>query len=163
MTIADALAVINTAAYNSTGPLREMYYAIKCAALYAAIIDKYPVRYLYDRIRPSIHPWLEDPQVLEFEYGPYHFDLLEVSINGSAFHVPISLASRYGLLEAIRDAELTYHRRNSVQTGSKLGRTPTSDEIATAFAKLIRWATSILHQKERETCAALRTDSWPGP
>lgn len=159
MTIADALAVINTAAYNSTGPLREMYYAIKCAALYAAIIDKYPVRYLYDRVRPSIHPWLEDPQLLEFEYGPYYFDLLEVSINGSAFHVPISLASRYGLLEAIRDAELTYHRRNSVQTGSKLGRTPTSDEIVAALAKLIRWVNAIIRQKERVTCAALRTDS----
>lgn len=135
-----ALAVVNAGAATCRGPLRHTLYSLKAAVLQRLIESGATVRYLYRYTKPTIDPRQEHPDLLEMEGGIYHWDLLEIELGDRAFHIPVPLASRMGLLQAIRGSEMEYVKRKSRATGSKASlSTPPTKELTSSVSDLVEW------------------------
>lgn len=140
MNIQDALAIVNSGAHFSSRPLQDALWALKGMAMAKAALSGAPVRYLYSKTKPTTPPWQEHPDLVTLEGGPYHWDLIEVSLGGRAFHLPVPLAAQHGLLYAIKDLPISWGRRKSQHTGSTIRQMPPRRLLGEASRALIEWA-----------------------
>lgn len=141
MRIDEAIAIVNSGARQLSGPLSRVLYTLKSAAMEVAVQKGGITTYIYDRTKPDRPPWKIDPELLMLEGGPYYWDLIEVRMGSRAFHLPVRLATQYGLIYSLKDKPIAYQRRKGVPTGSLTSRPPTKAEITRATNRIMEWLT----------------------